>query len=154
MIQRNDQLVKTRVVKKIFNLLVVLLLSFNRGSAFLIRSYSVLPSKKSPTSGYEFTVGRTLLDAKNKNNGPDDRTTLDPILILPITTAISCVLLVAGVLYYKANNPTVDFDLDFYMALDGVVGASPESRSEVIIGLPPLSPAEQLVGALFGPPSQ
>lgn len=133
-------------------MVIILLLSFNKGSAFLLRSYSVLPSNKNPTFSYDFTVGRTLLDAKNNNIEPDDHTTLDPIYILPITTAISCILLVAGVLCYKVTNPTVDFDLDFYMALDGVIGASPDSRSEMIVGLPPLSPAEQLVGALFGPP--
>ena len=41
---------------------------------------------------------------------------------------------------------------NFYMALDNGIGGTPESRDEMIMGLPPLSPAEQLVGALFGPP--
>lgn len=155
-----DQFAKTTVVKKRFNVLIILLLSINIGNAFLIRPHSIIPRNSNQIPRFGSTVvGRPssqqkLLYATNKNNGPDDDTLLDPILILPIATTISCILLVAGVIYYKLTNPTVGFDLDFYMALDGVIGAQPPDSmtSDMIVGLPALSPAEQLVGALFGPP--
>merc|ERR1711862_614521 len=93
--------------------------------------------------------------AKPRNN----KILIDPITILP-TITIACIFsLITGVLYMKANNPNTYFDIDFYMALDGVIGNNaateldPSSMPEsTIIELPPLSPAEQLVGAIFGPP--
>jgi len=48
----------------------------------------------------------------------------------------------------------VGFDIDSYMALKGMLDASDVPSMDEIRELPPLSPAEQLVGALFGPPSR
>jgi len=77
---------------------------------------------------------------------------LDPIVILPITTAFTILLLGLGVLYIQFTNPIVDFDVDFYMALDSVRGAGGDALNvDTVMGLPKLSPAEQLVGVLFGP---
>jgi len=80
---------------------------------------------------------------------------LDPIMILPIATISTIGLLIIGVIYTKMTNPIVDFDVDFYMALDGVRGnyssGGDALDSDTIVGLPKYSPAEQLVGALFGP---
>ena len=93
-------------------------------------------------------------DLKPQNPKPNDG--VDPIIILPYITLACIAALIAGVFYAKANNPNTYFDIDFYMALDGVIGntAATADSPESIVGLPPLSPAEQLVGALFGPPSR
>lgn len=49
----------------------------------------------------------------------------------------------------------IDFDIDSYMALKGMTEAPTMNDGlDEIRELPPLSPAEQLVGALFGPPSK
>lgn len=89
------------------------------------------------------------------DNGDND-TFIDPILILPLATTSAIILLGLGVLYTKATNPTMDFDIDFYMALDGVREFGSSSTDslldpDTISAYPKLSPAEQLVGALFGP---
>jgi len=63
------------------------------------------------------------------------------------------------------NNPIDGFDIDMFIALKGIMdNATPDSSmaigvgldaaadyNPVIMELPPLSPAEQLVGAFFGP---
>lgn len=84
-------------------------------------------------------------------------------MILPIATLSTISLLFLGVVYTSMTNPVVDFDIDFYMALDGVkdingnyhlddgTGTGSGSGAGTILGLPKLSAAEQLVGALFGP---
>lgn len=84
---------------------------------------------------------------------------MDPIMILPIATISTIVLLVLGVAYTFMTNPVMEFDIDFFMALDGVrdstaglsTGGMDSLDANTIVGLPKLSPAEQLVGALFGP---
>ena len=83
----------------------------------------------------------------------EDDSMIDPIIILPLATISAIALLGLGVLYTKVTNPVVDFDVDFYMALDGVrdIGGADALDAGTISGFPKLSPAEQLVGALFGP---
>lgn len=61
-------------------------------------------------------------------------------------------ILVAIVFVTTSTNPMKDFDVDFFMALDRVIQAP--VPTDDIIALPRLSPAEGLVGALFGPPNQ
>ena len=84
-----------------------------------------------------------------------------------LLVALSVVATTLGVaaLYSLSTNPLVDFDVDLYLSItralnsgggmgsggvlvgDGIVGAGGE-----IVELPALSPAEQIVGAFFGPP--
>ena len=84
-----------------------------------------------------------------------------------LLVALSVVATTLGVatLYSLSTNPSVDFDVDLYLSInralnsgggmmgsggvgdDGIVGAGGE-----IVELPALSPAEQIVGAFFGPP--
>lgn len=52
------------------------------------------------------------------------------------------------------HDQTIGFDIDSYMALKGMLDTSQVPDMDEIRQLPPLSPAEQLVGALFGPPSR
>mmetsp|Transcript_21493 Transcript_21493/g.24702 ORF Transcript_21493/g.24702 Transcript_21493/m.24702 type:complete len:163 (-) Transcript_21493:69-557(-) len=61
-------------------------------------------------------------------------------------------ILVAIIFVTTSNNPMADFDVDFFMALDRVIQAP--VPADDIIAFPRLSPAEELVGALFGPPNQ
>ena len=87
-----------------------------------------------------------------------------------LLVALSVVATTLGfaALYSLSTNPLVDFDVDLYLSItralnsgsvgggmgsggvlvgDGIVGAGGE-----IVELPALSPAEQIVGAFFGPP--
>ena len=102
------------------------------------------------------------VQAKAHNNTDTDASSteefLDPIMILPIATLSAIAFLFLGVAYTLTTNPVVDFDIDFYMALDGLKdinhlddGSGAGAGSGTIVGLPKLSAAEQLVGALFGP---
>lgn len=105
---------------------------------------------------------------KNKKISKNEEI-IDPIYILPIVTTMSILVVSSILLYNKITNPTTSFDIDFYMALDGTLKSNNEINSigidelsssssggaqfESITGLPPLSPAEKIVGAFFGPPS-
>jgi len=86
----------------------------------------------------------------------DDDDFIDPLLILPLATASAVLLLFLGVMYVEVTNPAMRFDVDLYMALDSVRelgdanGADP-LEAQTILAYPKLSPAEQLVGALFRP---
>lgn len=51
------------------------------------------------------------------------------------------------------SNPIDGFDIDMFMALKGIIDTSPMGDTDpTIMELPSLSPAEQLVGSIFGPP--
>ena len=107
----------------------------------------------------------------NEENDNDAKEFTDPLLILPLATSGAILGLILFVLYTKFTNPATDFDIDFYMALDdmttntasgngggGIGGGyygNPDGvmAADTILGLPKLSPAENIVGALFGPPS-
>lgn len=103
----------------------------------------------------------SCLHAKSQDNDnlkkPKPNDGIDPVIILPSITIACIAILILWVLNAKLSNPNAYFDVDFYMALDGIIG-NPGSDTvdspESIVGLPPLSPAEQLVGAIFGPPSR
>eukprot|EP00551_Chaetoceros_affinis_P006949 CAMPEP_0203683882 /NCGR_PEP_ID=MMETSP0090-20130426/47751_1 /ASSEMBLY_ACC=CAM_ASM_001088 /TAXON_ID=426623 /ORGANISM="Chaetoceros affinis, Strain CCMP159" /LENGTH=211 /DNA_ID=CAMNT_0050553039 /DNA_START=423 /DNA_END=1058 /DNA_ORIENTATION=+ len=112
---------------------------------------------------------------KDKEEEKEKDELIDPIYILPIATTITIIIGICSLLYIKLTNPMTTFDIDFYMALDdtlknanssgmngngGSIGGSiggggvgADEYVESIVGLPPLSPAEKIVGALFGPPS-
>ncbi len=51
-------------------------------------------------------------------------------------------------------SPIDGFDIDMFMALKGIMDPTPMDNMDPtsIVELPSLSPAEQLVGAIFGPP--
>lgn len=94
-----------------------------------------------------------------------DEEIIDPIYILPIATTMTILAVLSILLYNIFTNPMTSFDIDFYMALDGTLNNSNAMNTgvmdtsgggaqlESITGLPPLSPAEKIVGAFFGPPS-
>eukprot|EP00588_Corethron_pennatum_P029211 CAMPEP_0194323912 /NCGR_PEP_ID=MMETSP0171-20130528/26037_1 /TAXON_ID=218684 /ORGANISM="Corethron pennatum, Strain L29A3" /LENGTH=193 /DNA_ID=CAMNT_0039082661 /DNA_START=56 /DNA_END=637 /DNA_ORIENTATION=- len=69
----------------------------------------------------------------------------------PIAAAV--VVLVAFLLKFYLD-PSLRFDVDVYLALDGLTGngsSAPVSFGETILELPRLGPAERIVGAFFGP---
>merc|ERR1740139_352613 len=138
--------------KRIISLLGLLVIYCHSASTFCTGKNVVQHAQTS--YGVSFRAAPTTLWLKKRNEEKNKDDSFDPILILPVSTIISCIFLFVGLLFYKSTNPTVEFDVDFYMALNGALRSS---TSESIVGLPPLSPAEQLVGALFGPdlsPSQ
>mmetsp|Transcript_23981 Transcript_23981/g.37047 ORF Transcript_23981/g.37047 Transcript_23981/m.37047 type:complete len:146 (-) Transcript_23981:321-758(-) len=51
------------------------------------------------------------------------------------------------------NSNPAEFDLDTFFALNRVLDFSSQEIGDNIVELPPLSPAEQIVAAFFGPPS-
>ena len=81
---------------------------------------------------------------------------LDPIYILPLAAVIGVLLLATMVVYIQSTRPMSGIDVDLYMAIDDTLSrrnGGTMGDPESIVALPTLSPAEQLVGALFGPPS-
>jgi hypothetical protein len=70
------------------------------------------------------------------------------------------ILAVMRVYFGGSGSPLAGFDLDMFMALKGILDTGPNDimdtatamYGDTIMELPPLSPAEQLVGAIFGPP--
>lgn len=76
---------------------------------------------------------------------------MDPIYILPISTTVLIGIGFLCIGYIKMTNPSSGIDVDFYMALDDILNKNNNDQS--ILALPPLSPAEKIVGALFGPPN-
>ncbi|CAB9500374.1 expressed unknown protein [Seminavis robusta] len=81
---------------------------------------------------------------------------LDASVLIPYVLFISFWPLLAllrlkwGTLF-PYGSPIDYFDIDKYMALQGMMQEANVSPDE-IVELPALSPAEQLVGAIFGPP--
>ena len=82
-----------------------------------------------------------------------------------LLVALSVVATTLGVatLYSLSTNPFVDFDVDLYLSINRALnlGSSTIGGGGVaddvmgggeIVELPALSPAEQIVGAFFGPP--
>ena len=58
-----------------------------------------------------------------------------------------------ALLRVNVGGPTGGFDIDMFMALKGILDVQgADTADETILELPPLSPAEQLVDAIFGPP--
>ncbi|GFH45285.1 hypothetical protein CTEN210_01759 [Chaetoceros tenuissimus] len=108
-------------------------------------------------AGITYVKSRSRSISLKMSNG-DNEEGFDPIMILPIATLTAIGLLALGVLYTKMTHPVTDFDIDFYMAIDGVRDLNANANggidaldADTIVGLPQLSPAEKLVGALFGP---
>jgi hypothetical protein len=96
----------------------------------------------------------------NKNNnddndGKESQATPTPTpSFVPIgVAAVAFVAFWPLLALLRVNGPTTGFDIDMFMALKGILDTSPDMRADEIYELPPLSPAEQLVGAIFGPPT-
>lgn len=94
----------------------------------------------------------TPLSAKNDpNNGGEEKS----IPFLPVAIVVVAILAFWPLLalFRDTNDPTSGFDVDMFMALKGILDSGNGANFDNnIIELPPLSPAEQLVGAIFGPP--
>lgn len=102
----------------------------------------------------------------NNNDEKDEYQYDDPPLpfLVPailVTSVLALWPLLA--LLRDTNSPTDGFDVDMFMALKGMLGSGGNDMTtavtddyyyhgDTIIELPTLSPAEQMVGAIFGPP--
>lgn len=109
------------------------------------------------------SVGGMKLELSKQNNEDEGK-----IPFLASALGISILLSTWPLLTFlrDVNSPTDGFDVDMFMALKGMLDnssvGSDSSNSDMsmltdenyrsIVELPALSPAEQLVGAVFGPP--
>lgn len=118
--------------------------------------------------GAEVPRGDTTRLFSRKGNGDDDdndsssnvdNSNAFPFLavVLPLVGLVTLWPLLA--LFRDTNDPTSGFDIDMFMALKGILGSNEDDLGmgrmgnvDTIMELPSLSPAEQLVGAIFGPP--
>uniref|UniRef100_A0A7S0XQM7 Uncharacterized protein n=1 Tax=Pseudo-nitzschia delicatissima TaxID=44447 RepID=A0A7S0XQM7_9STRA len=78
---------------------------------------------------------------------------------ISLTTAVFATLIFVSfwpllALLRSTTSPIDGFDVDMFMALKGIMDTAPMDSMDpsTIVELPSLSPAEQLVGAIFGPP--
>lgn len=131
------------------------LLERNQSKSF--ESIQTRTHTENKMAGITYVKSRCRSISLKMSNG-DNEEGFDPIMILPIATLTAIGLLALGVLYTKMTHPVTDFDIDFYMAIDGVRDLNANANggidaldADTIVGLPQLSPAEKLVGALFGP---
>lgn len=100
--------------------------------------------------------GICLIQMRMQDDGKDGMMT-PPFLA---TAALITSLLAAWPLLSlmrDTNNPTDGFDIDMFISLKGMLennnaDALVDGYRDTIFELPPLSPADQLVGAIFGPP--
>ena len=97
---------------------------------------------------------------------PDKSSSSDDMLFgeAGLLVALSVVAATLGVatLYSLSTNPLVDFDVDLYLSINRALNSGSiiggEGAADGMLGggeiveLPALSPAEQIVGAFFGPP--
>lgn len=92
---------------------------------------------------------------KSQENKLSDDTT--PQTLSTPTALLATVLFVSFwpllALLRSTTSPIDGFDIDMFMALKGIMDTAPMNDGDpTIVELPSLSPAEQLVGAIFGPP--
>ncbi|CAJ1954727.1 unnamed protein product [Cylindrotheca closterium] len=117
-------------------------------------------------SAFQLTriASQLQLSNNNNNNNNDDEEKGIPFL----ASALGITILLATwplllTLLRDVNNPTDGFDVDMFMTLKGMIDGSnsngnvdmsmlTDENYQSIVQLPALSPAEQLVGAFFGPP--
>ncbi len=96
--------------------------------------------------------GETLESKIAKESATSSQTSTNP----PFSFSLAALATLAFVLFWPllAFLRSSSFDVDMFMALKGILqdpGVLPKDTPEVL-ELPPLSPAEQLVGAIFRPP--
>eukprot|EP00980_Cylindrotheca_fusiformis_P021706 scaffold8535_cov132-Cylindrotheca_fusiformis.AAC.14 len=112
----------------------------------------------SPRVGICVRVPRQLSQTELKLGGDGEDAQNHPFLATAVllTAILSTWPLLS--FFRDTNSPTDGFDIDMFIALKGMLdgGIGGESvtfdNAEAVIELPALSPAERLVGAIFGPP--
>ena len=100
------------------------------------------------------------VDWNTERNQPQESSTQNstPPQTLSIQAGIFATLLFVAfwpllALLRSTTSPIDGFDVDMFMALKGIMDTAPLTDTDsTIVELPSLSPAEQLVGAIFGPP--
>lgn len=110
-------------------------------------------------------VHKVVLDQKIMDDEEEEQHSIDSIYILPLFTTIIISIGLLILLHEKSAYPmSTKFDVDFYMVLDdtlkqqgNIISGGDDMNMNIninsIVGISPLSPAEKIVGALFGPPS-
>ena len=98
-------------------------------------------------------ISTTLVDSNlNDNDDVSSQQQILPVVLSVVAFTTFWPLLA----YLRFENPLGYFDIDTFLALKGIMsdGVTMDTYGNEIIELPSLSPAEQLVGAFFGPPSR
>ena len=109
-------------------------------------------------------------DSDGDSNGDGDGPSIDEGAYGPFgeTALVAALggttLLLGAIVLNLATNPNAEIDVDLYLSIsrslgglgggaaDGVPGSGVGGVGGEIVQLPALSPAEQIVGAFFGPP--
>jgi hypothetical protein len=110
-------------------------------------SLAIIDNKESPSDAPPINLNSS---ATNSNKPIAD--TIPPSFpFLPAAVATLAFVLLWPLLAFLRNSY---FDVDMFMALKGILDAPPsmDDTTSNIVELPPLSPAERLVDAIFGPP--
>lgn len=151
----------------LFGTIVVLLALTTSTESFVLLSKNHSQARHSyqsrvrlpPTRQFPLSPGdkpARLHLAKDPNNDSKHEDWVFLAVALPAVLLLSLWPLIA--LFRDTSNPTAGFDVDMFMAIKGILESNNSSDSmdlmmrDGIVELPPLSPAEQLVGAIFGPP--
>jgi hypothetical protein len=94
-------------------------------------------------------------DNDDDGNAKEWQDTPTPSFVAVGVAAVAFVAFWPLLALLRVNGPTAGFDIDIFMALKGILDTSSSGMgAEEIYELPPLSPAEQLVGSFFGPPTR
>jgi hypothetical protein len=127
-----------------------------------VASFNAAKPLRNSKNSHHVVVGKVvLLESKSRGTHLSmsrkyrgNRSDEDSDLFLPL--AGSAVLFVAFwpllALLRDTNDPTAGFDIDMFMSLKGILESAPQDNLD-ILELPPLSPGERLVEAIFGLPS-
>ena len=105
------------------------------------------------SNGIDFGMGNDVDNDFGDSNKP---ASTSPNISL--TTAVFATLIFVSfwpllALLRSTTSPIDGFDVDMFMALKGIMDTVPmDNMDPSIVEVPSLSPAEQLVGAIFGPP--
>jgi hypothetical protein len=107
-------------------------------------------------SGRKSVLAETRIFSRDDDDddSSDSKTTF-PFLAVALPLVGLAALWPLLALFRDTNDPTSGFDIDMFMALKGILDSGNDTGMMVgdnILELPRLSPAEQLVGAIFGPP--
>lgn len=144
---------KPPLMARPYVLIFALLCAWNT-SAFVVNS-SVSHKRPAPPFPTLWTRRRFVILAENNNDDADESSeTIPPGLPLNVVGYALAFVAFWPLLALLRVWSQDQVDVDSFMAIKGMLDNSSVPDMNEIRELPPLSPAEQIVGALFGPPSR
>jgi hypothetical protein len=142
------------------SVLFIFLFLYQAGKSFQLVSRNPIPSHSTASCNFITQVQKPVFLTSTALKMGDDGDDARNLPFLASAVLVTAILASWPLLSFfrDTNNPTDGFDIDMFMALKGMLDSSSNGGSmmaddyETILQLPSLSPAEQLVGAIFGPP--